>query len=52
MWEILRAAVRSLRVERMWRDTGDESDDVICVYVWRPFFLSKGIELFARRGSL
>jgi hypothetical protein len=52
MLEILGAMLRSLRIQHMWRDAGDESDDVIHIYRWEPFFLERGIDLFSRRGPL
>lgn len=49
---IMGAMARILRVDHMLRDAGDDSDNVIHVYVWRPFFLERGIVLLKRRSPL
>jgi hypothetical protein len=49
---IMNALARTLRIDHMLKDAGDESDDVIHIYIWRPFFLERGIVLLSRREPL
>lgn len=48
----LRGMAASMLPVRMWRDPGDDSDDVIHVVHWRPFFLESGIDLFSWRRPM